>query len=211
MAEELQSLLERIRKDGVERADAEAEKIIAGAKTKAKTTITDAENEAKAIIEKAKAESALFHKRSESAVGQAARDIVLSVGEAVSEIFRAIIAAKVDEAFASDALPAFIKTAIEAYCTHEDASGLEVILNDGQKASVIAYFTKTFADALPEGVVIGGGRGIISGFRVAFAKSGIEHDFTGEALTRAIGKLLRPQLAEIVKQAVLKMEQKSGA
>jgi hypothetical protein len=35
-------------------------------------------------------------------------------------------------------------------------------------------------------------------------EGGLHHDFTGETLTDAIGTLLRPELAEIVKSATKK-------
>ncbi len=46
MAEELQSLIEKINRDGVEKAKAEAEKIVAEAKKQAETIVKKAKDEA---------------------------------------------------------------------------------------------------------------------------------------------------------------------
>jgi len=206
MAEELQNLLDRIQKEGVERADAEAERIIAEAKARAKTIVADAEKNAAGMIEKADADSVLFTRRSESAIAQAARDLIISVGDAITETLLAIVARDVDTAMNTDTLPGFIKEAINAYGTAENAANIEVILNDKQKEDVTAFFMKELAGAMKNGLTIRSSRNIISGFRVALKDSGVQHDFTGAALTGAIGELLRPQLAEIVRKALKNTE-----
>ncbi len=203
MAEELQGLLDRIQKEGVERAESEAAQITADAKDKAKAIVAQAEIQAKAILEKAAKESELFQQRSENAVSQAARDVILSVGEAVTETFQAIVARQVDTAMKSDALPGFIQEAIRTYTEEKGSStAIEILLSEEQQESVTAYFMKTFAEAMKNGLTIRGSRSVISGFTVTLQDSGVQHDFTGEALTGAIGKLLRPQLAEIVSGAL---------
>jgi V/A-type H+-transporting ATPase subunit E len=208
MAEELQGLLDRIQKEGVERADAQAEQITTEAIAKAKTLLSDAHKEAAAILEKAKAESDLFRRRSESAIGHAARDIILSVGDAVTETLQGIVSRRVDGAMRPEALTDLIRDVIRAYCTADNATNIEVLLNERQKEAINAMFLKEFADAMRDGLTIRSSRGIVSGFRVELKDSGVQHDFTGEALTGAICKLLRPQLAEIVRNA---LRQRGGA
>ncbi len=205
MAEELQGLLDRIQKDGIERAETEAAQITADAKARAKAIVAEAENQAKALLAKAEADSGLFRQRSESAVSQAARDVILSVGEAVTETLQAIVARQVDAAMNTDALPGFIQEAIRAYASAQGDTAIEVLLSEQQKEAVTAYFMKAFAGKMKGGLTIRGSRGVISGFTVTLKDSGVQHDFTGEALTSAIGQLLRPQLARIVSDALQKM------
>lgn len=206
MAEELQSLLDRIQKEGVERADADAERIAANAKVRAKTTVADAEKAALTIIEKAKADSELFMKRSKSAISQAARDLILSVGNAITETLQTIVARDVDKAMSADALPSLIKVTIAAYSKADNDGNLEILLNESQKEAVTSFFMKELTNAMKAGLTIRSSHNIISGFRVVLKDSGVQHDFTGEALTGAIGQLLRPQLAQIVKDTLKKME-----
>lgn len=206
MAEELQNLLDRIQKEGVERADAEAERIVSEAKARAKALVAEAERESAARIEKARTESDLFTRRSENAIAQAARDLIISVGDAITETLQAIVARDVDWAMRAENLPGFIQAAISAYGSAENAANLEVILSDRQKDDVTAFLMKELAVAMKNGLTIRSSRNIISGFRVALKDTGVQHDFTGEALTGAIGELLRPQLAEIVRNALAKTE-----
>ncbi len=202
MAEELQGLLDRIQKEGTDRAEAEAAQIATEAKAKAKTIVAEAESQAKALLEKAAAESELYQKRSENAISQAARDVILSVGEAVTETFRAIVARQVESAMKADALAGFIHEAIRAYTQAKGSTAIEVLLNDEEQDAVTAYFMKAFAEAMKSGLTIRGNRSVISGFTVTLTDKGVQHDFTGEALTEAIGRLLRPQLAKIVREAL---------
>ncbi len=206
MAEELQNLLERIQKEGVDRADEQAAKIIDEAKTKAKTIVAEAETQSAALIEKAKEDSELFTKRSESAIAQAARDLILSVGEAITETLQSIISRNMDGVMDSDALPGLIKDTIAAYQKAGGESNLEVILNKEQKEAVEKFFMKELADSMKAGLTIRSNRNIVSGFRVSMKDSGVQHDFTGEALSTAIGELLRPQLAEIIRKSLAKTE-----
>lgn len=202
MAEELQGLLDRIQKEGVDRAETEAAQITADAKDKAKAIVAEAESQAKALLAKAEEESKLFQQRSENAISQAARDVILSVGEAVTETFQAIVARQVEAAMKADALPGFIQEAIRAYTQAKGSTAIEVLLSEEQQEAVTATFMKSFAEAMKDGLTIRGSRSVISGFTVTLKDSGVQHDFTGEALTSAIGQLLRPQLSKIVSSAL---------
>ncbi|HAS81238.1 MAG TPA: hypothetical protein DCS43_00800 [Verrucomicrobia bacterium] len=204
MAEELQGLLDRIQKEGVERADTEARQIADEARAKARRLIADAEKEAAALIQKARAESDLFLKRSESALHQVARDVILTVGEAVTETLQALVGKRIDAALTTEALPGLIHEAVKAYCSASTAQPIEVLLSESQQAAVSALFMNQFRNDMKAGLTIQGSRSVLSGFRVSLTDRGIQHDFTGEALTEAIGRLLRPQLADIVNRAAHK-------
>ena len=84
MAEQLQGLLERIQKDGIDKADAEGQRIIDDAKAQAASIISDAEAKAKAGLDNAEREGAAFAERGKVALQQAARDVVITVGDAIS-------------------------------------------------------------------------------------------------------------------------------
>jgi len=204
MAEELQGLLDRIQKDGIEKADGEATKIIEEAKTKAADIIGNAKTEAEAMLAKAEEDGKMFQQRGESAISQAARDVVLSVGDAITKTLQGIVSKSVNSAFSTDDFNALVKSAVLSYCENESASNIELIINEEQREKVAAYFMSEMSEQMQDGLTIKGDRNIISGFVVSMKEDGLHHDFTGETLTDAIGSLLRPQLAEIVKSATKK-------
>ena len=75
MAEELKHLIEQIQKEGVEKADEQANTIISQAKEKAAKIVAEAEQKAYESLLKAKNESEAFAERSVKTLEQAARDL----------------------------------------------------------------------------------------------------------------------------------------
>jgi V/A-type H+-transporting ATPase subunit E len=204
MAEELQGLLERIQKDGIEKADTESAKIVGAAKAKAAEIISSAKKEAEGILAKAEADGQIFEARGKSAISQAARDVILSVGDTITATLEGIVSKHVDNALSKDDFPAIVKSAVMTYCENSSAENIEVITGEDQREKVTAFFMSEMADQMKNGLSIKGDRNIVSGFIVSLKADGVHHDFTGETLTNAIGTLLRPELAEIVKNATEK-------
>ena len=98
MAEELQQLLEKIQRDGVDKANAEAKAILDKANAEAKAIVEKAKEDAAATTAKAEADAQAFAGRAKETIGQAARDTVMEVKNGVnkqpnSEMKAAILAA----------------------------------------------------------------------------------------------------------------------
>ena len=103
MAEDLQSLLEKINRDGVEKAEAEAAKIIAAAKEKADALLKSARDEAAQAKAQAEKDSAAHAARAAETIRQAARDTVISVQGAVTGLLEKLLTQNVDKALADEA------------------------------------------------------------------------------------------------------------
>jgi V/A-type H+-transporting ATPase subunit E len=204
MSEELQSLLERIEKDGVAKADAQAGDIITKAEAKAATLVKEAEAKADALIKQAEVDSQAFEVRSSKALDQAARDVILAVERDVAAIFARIAAQEVNAALDADTVRGCVTTLIEAYA-RADAEGtrLAITLSDAQRAAVLEVLTSRFQAELSAGLTIGGSDAITAGFKVAVTDKEVEHDFTGDAVAEALGDLLRTDLAKLVKGAAV--------
>ncbi len=204
MAEELQGLLDRIQKDGIDKADNEAAKIVDEAKAKAADVVSKAKSEANAMLAKAEEDGKMFQQRGESAISQAARDVILSVGDAITATLQGIVAKSVNSAFNTEDFNALVKSVVLSYCEKESASNIELIVSESQCEQVASYFMNEMSENIKEGLTIKGDRNIVSGFVVSMKEDGLYHDFTGKTLTDAIGSLLRPQLSAIVKSATKK-------
>ena len=85
MAEELQSLLEKINQDGVMKAEAEKARIIANAEKEAAEIIANAKKEAENIIANAEKENISLSQRTVSALEQSRRDILLQLREEIAK------------------------------------------------------------------------------------------------------------------------------
>ena len=77
MTQDLQQLLEKIQRDGVGKAQAEADALLADAKAKAESVLNAAQTEAMKITADARQEAENFGHRAEETIQQAARDTVM--------------------------------------------------------------------------------------------------------------------------------------
>ena len=159
MAAELQGLLERIQKDGIEKAEAEAGTIVSKAQDKAAGLIKDAESKAKSILENADKDSQAFEARARKALEQAARDAVLSVHEAINATMKKIAAAEVDTIMSGSALEEMLTAVVRAYCENKGgASSIEILINPDQQKDLQNFFTAKFATEIERGNGDQGGR-----------------------------------------------------
>ena len=75
MAEELQNLLEKINQEGLKKAEARKNEIIAEAEEQASQIIAEAKNQAETIRKTAESDAAETVERANNAIRQAARDL----------------------------------------------------------------------------------------------------------------------------------------
>lgn len=201
MPEELQDLLDRIQKDGIEKAETEAAEIVANARREAETIAGDAESRAADIIANAEKEAATFEERARVSLTQAARDVVLSVGEAIQSCFREMAKTEVEAAMTDDALQTMVVKAVESYLA-EGTGDLQVLLSKKDAGALKKHFTAKFAERINAGLDVKADDGLVSGFRVSTADRRIQHDFSADAIADAVCQLVRPNLAQIVRSAM---------
>jgi V/A-type H+-transporting ATPase subunit E len=202
MDENLQGLLERIQKEGVQKADAEAERIVAEARQKAAEVAARAKSEADALRAQAEADSRVFAERGRKALDQAARDVILSVGEAIQDSFQALVSRKVDEALDDAVLKQMLVKFVEGYCAKGgDGGDVDVLLNPDQQKALTGFFVAEYQEALRRGLEIHADRQVVKGFKVSVGSGHLSHDFSRDAIVEALCQFLRPKIADIVRGA----------
>ncbi len=203
MAEQLQELLDRIQKDGVEKAEGRASEIEQEAKANAEAILADATAKAATIIEDAEKGAKAFETQGQNALRQAARDVILSVRAAIEHTLDTLTRTDVASALNGEAFAEAVRSMLEAYFAAEPGkTDVTLLLNDNQKKMVSEHLMATLSETLKGGVTIAGERGVIAGLRVSLTDQGVEHDFTDKAIADALSKLLRPHLATIVEAAI---------
>lgn len=189
MSEDLQSLLEKINREGVEKAKAEADRIVAEAKAKAAGIVKAATEEsakAKADAEKAAAD---YSARAAETVGQAARDTILKVEGAVSAMLENLLAKDVDKALGDE------KTAVALV-----AEAVKGLVGEAEVAAPAKLVPALKAQLAANGAIkVVTDEATGSGFSVKVDGGRVEHDFTGEAIAAELSKRLRPDLAKLLK------------
>ena len=199
MSDELQHLIERIQKEAVEAAEQQAAQIVAQAKDKAAQQIREAEEQARARLTQADKEAAAFAERSQRTLEQAARDLLISVGQGVQKILDDIVEESVDQALRPELLERMLVTLLEAYVGRRgEESRVEVLVSPNDQQELVRFFADQYRQRLLHGVELHADNEIFRGFKVSFADGHAYHDFTREAIAEALANFLRPHLAQIV-------------
>ena len=191
MAEELQNLLEKIKRDGVEKANAEAAAIVAKAKSDAAAIVKTAQDEAAAAKTAAAEDADVSAARAEETIRQAARDTILKIEQAVSSLLTNVLATNVDAALADPAVAVPIA-----------ASAIQALVAGDVSAEVAA--NAKLAEALRAQLAARANITVVTdedaqaGFSVRLDNGRIEHDFTRPTVAAALAARLRPDLAKLV-------------
>jgi len=189
MSEDLQSLLEKINRDGVEKANAAAEAIIADAKAKAADIVKAAKAEAAAAQAAAEKASADYAARAAETISQAARDTVLKIEASVTAMLTNLLAKNVDKTLADEKnVAALALEAVKALASKAEVA-LPAKLAPALKAQLASRpnITVVTDDAVG------------TGFSVRLDGGRVEHTFTGAAVAEELAKRLRADLAKLVR------------
>lgn len=199
MAEELQSLIDRIQREAVDTGEQQAAKIVSQAREKAAALVKDAEAQAAVIIDKATNEARQLTQRGQQALAQSARDLLITVGSGVEKIFSSIVADSIDKAMNIESLQALLAKVVEAYVKGGGrAQAIEVALAPADRTALESFFKQRFAESLSAGMEITVDPRTAKGFKIRLRDKKIEHDFSREAIADAVAAFLRPALAETV-------------
>ena len=202
MPEELQCLLDRIQKDGVEKAENEAASIVSRAEEKAAAIIGKANEDATTALAEAEKSAAVFAERGGKALEQAARDVVISVQDAVHAALHAVVNSEVTRTLDTETVAGMLTEVARAYFSSPSGEArLDILVNPARQEKLVQHLSAEFGEALRNGLDIKGSDSVISGFRVSVVDSSVEHDFTAEAITEALCRLVRPHLVEILRKA----------
>lgn len=198
---QLQELIDQIKKDGVEEAEAKAEAILTAAKAEAEKIIADAKEKADKTLANAKTDAARMEASSEDAIRQAGRNLLISFRESVSRELKAIVGEHVSAVYSSEALSKLILTVIEAWAQKPDAEDIEVILNSGDLDRLEEALLSALKERALQGVTLKANDNFDGGFRISVADSGAYYDYSAEAVVEMLSNHLSPKVAKLLKEA----------
>jgi V/A-type H+-transporting ATPase subunit E len=198
MAEEIQYLIDQIQKEGVEKAELEAEKIINDAKSKAEKIINDAKSEAEKNKSEAIDEAKSLKNKSITAIEQAARDLLITLGQSCEKVVLSTLDVSIKKELKHEFLTILIKKIIE-----NQNESLSVILNESDAKNLIGLVSDIAKENSNE-IDLSVDSNILSGFKIQFKENQVFLDYTNESLTSSLSEFLRPELAKIVSEAIKK-------
>jgi len=202
MEEQLQSLLDRIRHEGVEQAEAEAASILGEAQERARRVVAEAEAEADGLRRGAEADAEASRQRGEKALEQAGRDFLLALRKSIEAILRETLRATVATALTPDVVADMLVRLAESYAAHDmNESRVDVLLAPEDREAIAALVMKKYRDLVGQGLTLRADERLDKGFKVSFVDGNLYHDFSLTALAEALAPVLKPPLGEIVQRA----------
>ncbi|MDR4506903.1 MAG: hypothetical protein MRJ65_01480 [Candidatus Brocadiaceae bacterium] len=203
MTENLQDLLDRIKKEGVEKAEAEAAAIISKARETSAQIIKEAEARAKELLEKSKQEAKVYTDTSKKVLEQAGRDLLISVSQGIEKLLNNIVFHTVGDALSPEVLMEMMVKLADAYAKEGFSEGrIDMLISPEDQKTLIHFFMEKFREQFEKGIEIHIDNHINKGFKVTMKSDNVFHDFTQESISESICHFLKPRLANIVHRIV---------
>ena len=174
---QIQDLVSSIRKEGIDAANSESERILADARAKAESIIAGAKAEAKSTKELSEKEIGILRESAAVSAEQAKRDAMISFKKEIQAEFEKILSAKISEQFSDEALGKLISAAIDG----EDISNYTA-----EVAEVTDGLKGALADEIKKGLTIKPTKTVSAGFRLAANDGSGYFDCTDEEVMQML-------------------------
>ncbi|MFW5870198.1 MAG: hypothetical protein ACOCVL_00895 [Candidatus Sumerlaeota bacterium] len=208
MAEDLQHLLDTIKKDGIDKAQVEADSIVKEAREKAAQIVEEAREEAQSIREEAEKDADQSAERGKRALKQAARDVIISVERGVEKVLERTVNRTVEEALTPDQVKEILSRAIEGYMREACSGGrCDLFLSQDDEKALAKFFSAKLHELAQSGITLHTDTRISSGFRLSIKEEHVYFDFSGQAVAEELNRHLQPSLREVVMEIIKEDQQ----
>jgi len=204
MAEKLDGLLNKIREEGLKKAENEKERIIGEAKAEAEKIITAATADAQNLRRNAEKDASAAEKRAESAIQQASRDILLSLRQELETRLKNVVLSATEEVMTAEFMGQIIMEAVGKFDASVVDKGIDVMVSSGNLEKMDKFFKGSLFANLKKEPELFSGHDFGGGLKLGFKGNDVFYDFSDEALTELICAYVGPRLTEIIQGGVAK-------
>jgi len=201
---QVQELINKIKKDGIESASEEAARIKQEADTEAKQIIEAAKKTAAEITAKGKQDAERFEKAGVAALEQASRNLILAFKGEIQALLDSLVAVQLEKSYSDDVLKAIIPELIKTWSAKRSSGGastLAILLPEASLGKLKTFFGAKLAAELKKGLELKSDRHLVNGFRIANKDGSAYYDFSAESVAEMLSAYLNPHLAEILKSS----------
>jgi len=198
---QVQELINKIKKDGIEAASDEASRIKLDAETEVRQIVETAKKEAAEIVEKSKKDAARIEKAGVAALEQASRNLVLVFKGEIQSLLDKLVSEQLGVSYNTDVLKSVLPDLLKAWGT-KNTDSLAVLVPSASLGKLQAYFKTKLAAELKKGLELRSDSSLTTGFKIAKKDGSAYYDFSAESVAEMISAYLNPQLAEILKNSV---------
>ncbi len=202
MTERIQELIDKIKDEGIQAAEAQGREIEAQAQKRADEMIAQARKEAARIVSEAQTESQKTRDVVESALKQASRDMLLRLRKEITKTLESIMIKDIRESLSPEVMAELIQKIASGYLNNAQAGDIQVALSGEDLKKLEQGFLNKLERALKQPLLLRSADNIRSGFTISFDQGKSCFDFTDESLAEFLGQYLNERVAEILKTAV---------
>lgn len=193
----LDDLIARIQREGVQEAEIKAAQVIETARQEAESLKEKARREAAIITADAEEEIKRREAKFKQQMTLAGRDIILTVKREISTIFEHLLRQECQSCLTGKPLEALLVKLIENWRQNRD-NDIEVLLNEQEKAKLSAGLLAAFQELAQNGIEVKGHPDIEAGFRISLKEGHCYYDFTDQAIAETLAQYLGPELAKFL-------------
>ena len=204
---QVQELIDKIKKDGIESASEEGAKLKREAETKAKQIVEAAQKEAAEIIDNAKRNAARSEKAGKAALEQASRNLVLVFKDEIQGLLDKLVSEQLNVSYDNDVLKKVLPELLKAWGT-KGSDSLAILLPEASLSKLKDFFKTKLAAQLKKGMELRSDSSIGGGFKISKKDGSAYYDFSAESVAEMLSAYLNPYLADILKSSVKNLKDK---
>ena len=197
---QLEELVDKIKKDGVETAEVQAAEIIRKAEEKAAGIVKTAHEEADDIIKKAKAEADRSEKAAVSTIKQAGRNLLITFREGIAAELDALIKTETAKTYDAEVLKALIPAVVQEW-SKSNSDDVAVLLSSADAGKLESSFKSLLKTEIAKGLEIRTDSSLSGGFRIGTKDGSAYYDFSADAVADLFAAYLNPRVTDIMKAA----------
>ena len=195
---QLQELIDKIKKDGIESASEEAAKLKREAEAEAARIVAAAQREAADVVSQGKADAERAEKAGKAALEQASRNLILTFKGEVQALLDRIVAQAAASAYKEDTLKVILPELFKAWASKDGAESLDLLLSEENLGKLKSWATGALSEELKKGVELKSDRNLGEGFKIANKDGSAYYDFSAESVAELLSAYLNPYLAGII-------------
>jgi len=198
---QLQELIDKIKKEGIQSATEDSQRIKDEASEEASRIIAAAQKEAADIVERGVSEAERSVKAGRAALEQASRNLLLAFKIEVQSLLDKISAQAAASAYSEGTLKAVLPELLKAWAGKSGASSIDLLLSESDLGKLKSWAQGALAEELKKGMELKADRNLAAGFKIANKDGSAYYDFSSDSVAELLSSYLNPQLAELLKAA----------
>jgi len=200
MQSKLQELTEKIYKEGVDKANKEAEDIVNQAKKEAEKIVQDAKKEAEQTVDQAQKDADELKKKVQAEVKQASFQTLRTVEQNITNLISSkVVDEPVKKSFKEqEFMKKLIEEVIKNWNASNPQSDLSLILPEKDQQELVDYLKSSAKKLMDGGLDVTVDSKIKAGFKIGPADGSYQVSFKEEDFENLIKYYLRPKTVEFL-------------